>query len=573
MEKISREEVEAALFKILQVDSLKTSPNLQKFLSYIVEQKLSGNEIGLKAYSIAIDAFGRSEDFDSQLDPIVRVQARRLRTVLQEYYQNQGARDAIRFDVPRGSYKPEFIRQDQNDDHGPPALDIENSAEKRDKPTSLWQSLAPSKSLQIAATILVNFAVLGLVYTQFIPSAPQGILSEKPSEQTTISVEIRHNIIYDDPDNSDVKALQFMQEFRQALSLKSTLSIVIPEDRKNDLQSDFIIENNILGDENAQTISVELINNYTGKLVWGQIYDFNEVDERLLGQVIRDTNAQVSGASIRALEGRAPSTLTAPQLFVLATWVSGPAQNSLEWQKERVDLARLAVVKDPEFGPAYSVLADKLAYLAGVDGPSDTLPARLTARQSAQKALELNAHNVNTIFNIAQYYWHAGRLHDSIRMQKRVLDLDPNHGFARFLANVMPYTCDFAPDSAVQDAIAFDQSLGANNPSRWLSLSWISWLHFTRNELEQALEIGAQAAQIYQIPYSTLRQAVILNQLDRPNDAASILKKQKKNWPNLDPNHFAKTSVPRICRDEEGPGKNMVLDAYRKLAEDVKGRM
>ena len=111
MEQISRDEIMDSLDRVLASEGFASSPNLKKFLSYIIEQKLDGNEAGLKAYSIAIDAFGRSEDFDSQIDPIVRVQAGRLRKELDTYYQGAGANDPIRIDVPRGSYRPEFTYQ------------------------------------------------------------------------------------------------------------------------------------------------------------------------------------------------------------------------------------------------------------------------------------------------------------------------------------------------------------------------------------------------------------------------------------------------------------------------------
>lgn len=105
-----REEVEAALARATEWPGLARSPQLVRFLNYIVEARLAGNETAIKAYSIAVDVFGRPPSFDPQSDPIVRVQARRLRSALEEYYSDAGRAESIRFSLPVGRYIPEFVR-------------------------------------------------------------------------------------------------------------------------------------------------------------------------------------------------------------------------------------------------------------------------------------------------------------------------------------------------------------------------------------------------------------------------------------------------------------------------------
>lgn len=85
------------------------SPQLMRFLDYIVQRRLEGATQSIKAYSIAVDVLGRPSDFDPQSDPIVRVQARRLRTLLSQYYGGPGATEPLRIDLPVGRYVPEFI--------------------------------------------------------------------------------------------------------------------------------------------------------------------------------------------------------------------------------------------------------------------------------------------------------------------------------------------------------------------------------------------------------------------------------------------------------------------------------
>lgn len=103
-----REAILTALERLLAWPEIARSPQLGRFLSYIVERTLDGHEQSIKAYSIAVDVFGRPADFDPQADPIVRVQARRLRALLDAYYQGAGIGDVMQIHLPVGRYVPEF---------------------------------------------------------------------------------------------------------------------------------------------------------------------------------------------------------------------------------------------------------------------------------------------------------------------------------------------------------------------------------------------------------------------------------------------------------------------------------
>ena len=107
----AKEEIDAALQHVLAWPEIARSGQLAKFLSYIVERKLRGDAQSIKAYSIAVDVFGRPANFDPQADPIVRVQARRLRALLSQFYREEGAEDAVRITLPTGRYVPEFVRR------------------------------------------------------------------------------------------------------------------------------------------------------------------------------------------------------------------------------------------------------------------------------------------------------------------------------------------------------------------------------------------------------------------------------------------------------------------------------
>ena len=81
---------------------------MSAFLRFVVERGLAGEGDQLKEYVVGVAVFARSDDYDPRLDSIVRVEARRLRTKLDEYYGGDGRNDPIIIRMPRGSYVPTF---------------------------------------------------------------------------------------------------------------------------------------------------------------------------------------------------------------------------------------------------------------------------------------------------------------------------------------------------------------------------------------------------------------------------------------------------------------------------------
>jgi len=108
-ERPSHEECRDALARVAASPRFTLAPRLASFLRFVVEAALSGEADGLKAYTIAVGALGRPDDFDPTTDSIVRVEAGRLRTALTRYYANGGSADPVRIEVPRGRYVPEFL--------------------------------------------------------------------------------------------------------------------------------------------------------------------------------------------------------------------------------------------------------------------------------------------------------------------------------------------------------------------------------------------------------------------------------------------------------------------------------
>ena len=101
-------EIRAALARLIASPGFSKSPQLAHFLRFIVDETLDGRGGRIKAYTIATDALGRDASFDPQSDPIVRVEAGRLRQTLAHYYANGGGNDPVVIELPRGRYVPVF---------------------------------------------------------------------------------------------------------------------------------------------------------------------------------------------------------------------------------------------------------------------------------------------------------------------------------------------------------------------------------------------------------------------------------------------------------------------------------
>ena len=83
---------------------------MQRFLTFVVESRLTSkfHSEDLKESVIGMAVFDREADYDPKNDPVVRVEARRLRTKLEEYYDGSGKRDPLRILLPKGSYVPSW---------------------------------------------------------------------------------------------------------------------------------------------------------------------------------------------------------------------------------------------------------------------------------------------------------------------------------------------------------------------------------------------------------------------------------------------------------------------------------
>lgn len=175
--------VREELGRVLASETFLTSPMLSAFLRYVVEETLAGRDDRLKAYSIAVGALGRPHDFDANENPLVRVQARRLRQALQRHYEARGDDADLRIDLPLGTYVPVFRKSDTatpllpaiDDEAAPPRplAIVDTEPEPAAPPSPRTSMPARRPMLAVLVTVALTAIVLiGVFVVRRDPSPP-----------------------------------------------------------------------------------------------------------------------------------------------------------------------------------------------------------------------------------------------------------------------------------------------------------------------------------------------------------------------------------------------------------------
>jgi len=143
--------------RLVASHALHGSESLCKLLRYLAKHAVEHPGTPIKEFQIATEVFGRSSDFDPQLDSMVRVQAGRLRSKLADYYNSDGLGDPVVVELPKGTYLLSFHHRNSsaskslgNTQNGIVRTDsLEKSTERR------WGTEVISLSIFLAAAILV----------------------------------------------------------------------------------------------------------------------------------------------------------------------------------------------------------------------------------------------------------------------------------------------------------------------------------------------------------------------------------------------------------------------------------
>ncbi|WP_170790545.1 hypothetical protein [Ruegeria lacuscaerulensis] len=165
VEQPSPDLVREALERVVSSDEFQASPRLQQFLTYVVEEAIAGRGPQIRGKAIAVEVYGRRID-GSGGQNLVRVEARRLRRLLREFYEDQWDGEGVRIFVDPGGYKPRFSQGRNTGSNDSTAKDSDLIGENR----RLVQ-LVP-----IGLGCLVLIAVTGLWFTRdnkaVLPTTP-----------------------------------------------------------------------------------------------------------------------------------------------------------------------------------------------------------------------------------------------------------------------------------------------------------------------------------------------------------------------------------------------------------------
>ncbi|MBB6308382.1 hypothetical protein [Xanthobacter tagetidis] len=168
------DEVRGALERVLASAELSASPRLSAFLRHVVETSLDGRADEIKGYTIAVEALGRASSFDPQTDPIVRVEATRLRRALDHFYAAAGAKEPLRILIPRGSYVPNFTWRETEAAAAPAKPESASEPEPGAPPAPGGATAAPRRRVAMglaAAALALAIMVAGIEWMSR-PGAP-----------------------------------------------------------------------------------------------------------------------------------------------------------------------------------------------------------------------------------------------------------------------------------------------------------------------------------------------------------------------------------------------------------------
>src|SRR5579884_2027846 len=142
------------LARVLASDMFSKSERMARFLRFVTEAALDGSSDNIKEVVIGANVFDRPPDYDPKTDAVVRYEARRLRSKLDEYYRGPGSRDRVRIELPKGAYVPRFIRIASS---GPIVLpvDVQPPQKRRLPQWTIWA--LPIFAIAVTAVLLLSW--------------------------------------------------------------------------------------------------------------------------------------------------------------------------------------------------------------------------------------------------------------------------------------------------------------------------------------------------------------------------------------------------------------------------------
>ncbi|BCH23682.1 hypothetical protein MesoLjLc_33420 [Mesorhizobium sp. L-8-10] len=249
--------VRETLERVLRSETFGRSERARDLLRYLIDREQAGEAERLKGFTIAVDVFGKDAEFDPSTDAVVRVQAGRLRDLLEQYYASEGAGDPLRVIIPRGSYVPAYRYiaaqagplsnetgpADASPAPGPVAAEPEAASAVpplepvHDQPTFPVPALSPQLAKQVrlfwmamgAVIAMLGFVVVRMALPLHVPVETGSATPESPLSTASITAAYPPETLpsaHISANTSDPEAIKLALTLRSALSGFDTIDLI-----------------------------------------------------------------------------------------------------------------------------------------------------------------------------------------------------------------------------------------------------------------------------------------------------------------------------------------------------------
>jgi len=418
-------------------------------LRYLVEETLAGRSRELKGYTIGVSVFGREEGFDPQADPVVRLEARRLRRDLDGYYVSDGRFNPLRISVPTGKYIPEFQRS------GVDAYPTKDEADAADDERDDDADAGGDRVLGIPSRHLLWWVVavlaLGLAALAIVVLWPANHPAPVRSGEEQVHGPGLMVLPFEAQGNTEQGALLaygISDQIITELSRFPDIRLYMPPagvDRSapadavetgKRLGVTYVVTGSVSLDASTAMIQARLVEVETGRILWTDKYHRALASEPLLavqGEIataIASALGQPYGI-IRNDISRRLSNDTQPSMSsyecVLRAYryrrtfskqLFTPALSCLEE----------AVKHDPDYAEAWAMLGWLYLDMTRFEWASgdDVVSARDKALRAASKAVVLDNKNALALKALSSIKHYMGNYEEAERLQREALALNPN---------------------------------------------------------------------------------------------------------------------------------------------------
>jgi adenylate cyclase len=260
------EEIRRELERVLASDGFANADRMSGFLKYVVDQALAGASDQVKEYVIGVEVFRRDEHYDPRLDSIVRVEAKRLRTKLDEYYAGPGSNDDVVIRMPRGAYVPLF--EQRSVDVPPvdvPPVDVPHVRPRR---RASWQIGLGLAAVTIA---LVALAARGTGLWATDGATPTATIAVLPFAQ--YSVDTADALLaarLTDGVSSELARIKTMGVISRTSAAQFAAERRPLREIAQTLHADFVMEATVHHEGNTVRVDARLVNAATDRKFWVQ---------------------------------------------------------------------------------------------------------------------------------------------------------------------------------------------------------------------------------------------------------------------------------------------------------------